>query len=113
MRMRIFTKEILIISSIVSICILSIILSISALVIANMNKSNNKEYFNPLGYPKAGDAFETGNYSTMGRECKPNLYKCKVNNQYFCSKHKDCYIPEDNVRGTLMKSPMSWFNRYV
>lgn len=70
-----------------------------------------------LAYPKMGDAATTGWFRTMGRECKPNLFKCKVNQgaqaHYFCSKNPNCEIPEYNVRGIRMKEPMSWFDRFV
>ena len=70
------------------------------------------------GFPKMGDAFETSWYRTLGRECEPGLYKCRIKKDsgtlhYFCSKNKDCKIHQQNVHAELMKEPMSWFDRFV
>lgn len=72
-----------------------------------------KDGFESITYPKMGDAFETGWYRTLGKECKPNLYKCKAKEQYWCSKRKDCKVPEHNLQGTLLKEPIPWFYRFV
>ena len=93
---------------------LSLFLSIVAIIIASVHRT---EAFTPVGgmdYPKLGDAFKNSWYDTFGRECKH--HKCKVwnghNYQYFCSENKNCRVPEQNLQGKRMKN-MSWFERYV
>ena len=52
-------------------------------VIADPIELTKKDKFSDIIYPKAGDAFLSGWYRTLGRECKPNLHKCKVDGRYF------------------------------
>lgn len=76
------------------------------------------DQFNNIIYPKLGDAFDNSHYSTFGQECKPGLFKCKVNGtvqgtHYFCSSHPNCEIKEHNIKGHKMKEPLTWFERFI
>lgn len=90
-----------------------VVLALFAIIIVPSVLFSNKDKFQDIIYPKAGDAFLSGWYRTLGRECKPNLHKCKVNERYFCSERADCTIPQYNVIGKKVKEPMSWFDRYA
>lgn len=90
-------------------------ISLAALILAVFNfiKINNvNEPFETIG-----DAYKTGWYQTFGHECHPSLYKCMVNNKnqnhYFCSANPNCEISYHNVKGKLLKEPLTWFQRFV
>lgn len=82
-------------------------------IVASKAYSTKAYTDNFIDFPKMGDAFKSGWYRTLGLECKPNLYKCKAKDQYWCSDRIDCAVPEHNLQGTLMKEPMKWFDRFV
>lgn len=90
--------------------ILALAAFVTALIVDHKKEKENENFIN---FPKMGDAFQTGWYRTLGRECKPNLYKCKAKQQTWCSENKDCSVSEHNLQGQLMKEPMTWFDRFV
>jgi hypothetical protein len=69
--------------------------------------------FMDIEYPKADAAESSLNFKTYNRECKHGLVKCKAGDLTYCSKNVDCKLPTFNVRGTRMKEPLSWFDRFA
>jgi hypothetical protein len=69
--------------------------------------------FMNIEYPKADAAESSLNFKTYQRECKHGLVKCKAGDLTYCSKNVDCKLPTFNVRGTRMKEPLSWFDRFA
>ena len=61
--------------------------------------------------PAAG---ATAWFCTFGRECEPGLTKCVgANQQYYCTKKRNCQLKKYNLKGRPINEPMSWFMRHV
>lgn len=99
------------------ISIIALFLSIIAISLSIKENFNNIK-FSTIKFPTIGPAKKTGWYRTLGRECNPESHKCFIKNNsgsyhYFCSKHKDCNIADENVKGTLIEEPMEWPVRFA
>ncbi len=95
------------------ISIIALILSIIALIMIS-----KKECFGNIKFPTIGPAEKTGWFRTLGKECAPGLNKCFVKNNsgsyhYFCSKHKNCNIADENVKAEKIEEPMAWHVRFA
>lgn len=89
-----------------SLVVLSLILAIAALSIAR------RDHFTDY----APDAASSGWYTTLHRECKPGLHRCKVtdawgHNQYFCSSN--CTLKPEHLKGEPLKEPIPWELRFA
>jgi hypothetical protein len=98
--------------------VLCVVISISLLLsIASLVISLNEGFAN-IKFPEAGDAQKTGWYRTLNRQCEPGLHKCYIKNNsgsyhYYCSDKDDCYLKDENVKGTKIQEPMAWQVRYA
>lgn len=105
-----------IVSTVISCLALCVLVGLVSTIYVKINDylTNVPESFQ--NFPKASDAYTSGQYDTMGKECAKGTNKCYIKNpegtyHYFCSKN--CEIPEENVKGTKVEEPMDWQVRYA
>ena len=100
------------IAAIVGMIIIIITVSV---VLTNEEKKEKEKFSSTNGVgPYTPNAGPTAWFRTFGRECEPGLTKCYAgNNQYFCTKKKNCHLKAYNLKGAPVKEPMIWFMRHA
>jgi hypothetical protein len=90
---------------------------LSKLVLLLQNKTPEEKFQDKLIFPKAQDAYSTGEFDTLQRECAPGLTKCmKYLNggnavTYWCAPH--CINKRLHLTGIPLKEPMDWNARFA